>query len=221
MAVGCRTIEDEINAVVKTLPECCPIYWVESGLHNYPVKLKERIQEEIDKISGVENIVLLFGYCGNSIEGLQSAHAQLVVPKVEDCISLLLGGDQVRLALSRRVKSYYLTDGWLRYENNIYWEYEQCLKKYGLDKTLRIFRVMLANYSTLDFIDTGTYNLEETMAKTAELADILNLRQKIIPGNLSLIAKALREEWDEDFLKTPPGIPLQIGNYSGRMPNQL
>lgn len=212
VAIACRTIEDEINAVYKTLPVQFPIFWVESGLHNFPSKLKDRIQQEIDKVSGVENILLLFGYCGNSIEGLMAPQAQLVVPKVEDCISLLLGGNQIRRDLSSKAPAFYLTEGWLRYESNIYWEYEQCLKKYGEARALRVFRTMFAHYSTLNFIDTGSYKLQPVMAKTADLAANLNLEQAFVPGTLRLITKAFQEEWDEDFLKVPPGVPIHL-NY--------
>lgn len=212
VAIACRTIEDEINVVSRTLSDPLPIVWVESGLHNFPAKLKERIQQEIDKVSsGVENILLLYGYCGNSIEGLVTLQAQLVVPKVEDCISLLLGGNQIRRDLSREVPAFYLTDGWLRYESNIYWEYEQCLKKYGEARALRIFKAMFAHYSTLNFIDTGSYDLTPVMKRTADLALNLNLEQAIVPGTLRLITKALQEEWDEDFLKVPAGVPIHLG----------
>lgn len=212
VGIACQTIEDELKAVYKTLPVPFPIVWVESGLHNFPSRLKERIQEEIDKISGAENILLLFGYCGNSIEGLVSAQARLVVPKVEDCISLLLGGNKKRQALSAETPAFYLTDGWLRYEKNIYWEYEKCLEKYGEDRALRIFRAMFAHYSNLNFIDTGTYNLEFVMNRTAEFAAKLNLKQGIVPGTLKLITKAFLEEWDEDFLIVPPGVHIHL-NY--------
>lgn len=213
IAIACQTIEDELNAIYKTLPDPFPIVWVESGLHNFPARLKERIQQEIDKISGVENILLLFGYCGNSIEGLVAKQARLVVPKVEDCISLLLGGNQIRLAQSKEIPAFYLTDGWLRYEKNIYWEYEQCLKKYGEARSLRIFRAMFAHYANLNFIDTGCYDLESVMGRTAEFAAKMNLKQGIVPGTLKLITKAFRKEWDDDFLIVPPGVPIHI-NYS-------
>jgi len=210
VALACRTIEDELNAVYNTLPAPFPIVWVESGLHNFPAQLKERLQQEIDKIHDAENILLLFGFCGNSIEGLVSAQARLVVPKVEDCISLLLGGNQTRLALSRETPAFYLTDGWLRYEKNIYWEYEQCLKKYGETKSLRIFHAMFNHYSNLNYIDTGSYDVESVMDRTAEWAAKLNLKQGIVPGTLKLITKAFLEEWDDDFLIAPPGVPLHI-----------
>lgn len=217
VAIACQTIEDELKAIYNTLTDPFPIVWVESGLHNFPSQLKVRIQQEIDKIGGVENILLLFGYCGNSIEGLVAAQARLVVPRVEDCISLLLGGDQIRQALSRKTPAFYLTDGWLRYEKNIYWEYEKCLEKYGEDRSLRIFRAMFAHYSTLNFIDTGSYDLEPVMKRTVEFASKLNLKQGIVPGTLKLITKAFLEEWDEDFLIVPPGVPIHI-NYGVTSP---
>ncbi|MEW6662623.1 MAG: DUF1638 domain-containing protein [Bacillota bacterium] len=221
IAIACRTIEDEINAVVKALPGCCPVRWVESGLHNFPVKLKDRIQQEIDIIDGAENILLLFGYCGNSVEGLRASKSRLVLPKVDDCISLLLGSNQARLEVGCQARSYFLTDGWLRYENNIYQEFLHCVKKYGQDKALGVFRTMLANYSALAFIDTGTYDLDHLMAKTSEFAASLNLTQVVVPGTLSLIDKAFKEEWDDDFLKVPPGMALSLSFSPAAPPNQL
>lgn len=223
--IGCRTIEDEINAVFESLAVKRPIYWIESGLHNYPLKLKMRLQEEIDKIVSdipqVKNIVLLFGYCGNSIDGLCSSQAQLVVPEVEDCISLLLGGNDTRLQLNSRAHAYFFTDGWLRYENNIYFEYQHCLKKYGLEKTKRIFKAMLKNYDLLYFIDTGTYDVPKTMEKTLEMAERLNLNQDIIPGTLEIIAKGVLGQWDHGFLKVPPGKPVKLNNLAPKIPNQV
>lgn len=210
VVIACQTIEDEVKAINNTLPDPFPIVWIESGLHNFPARLKERLQQEIDKISGVENILLMFGYCGNSIEGLVAAQARLVVPKVEDCISLLLGGNQIRQALSRKTPAFYLTEGWLRYEKNICWEYEKCLEKYGEARSLRIYRTMFAHYSTLNFIDTGSYTIEPVMRRTAEFASRLNLKQGIVPGTLKLIAKALLKEWDEDFLIVLPGVPIHL-----------
>ncbi len=210
VAIACKTIEDEINYVAKDLTDCCPFVWVESGLHNYPSRLRDRLQEEINKLSYADYIVLIFGYCGNSVEGLISPNAQLIIPKVDDCISMLLGGNEVRLEASRQSPSYYLTNGWMRYENNIYQEYLLCREKYGPVRTKRIFRTMLEHYTTLNFIDTGTYNLDQAMAKTAELADTANLQQQVIKGDLTLIAKALRGEWDDEFLKVPPGVTVHI-----------
>lgn len=210
VGIACRTIEDELNVIYNTLSTPFPIVWVESGLHNYPPQLKQRIQQEIDKISGAENILLLFGYCGNSIEGLVSAQARLVVPKVEDCISLLLGGNKNRRDLSRETPAFYLTDGWLRYEKNIYWEYEKCREKYGEARSLRIFQAMFAHYSNLNYIDTGSYNIESAISKTADFASRLKLKQGIVAGSLKLIEKAFSEDWDDDFLIVPPGVPINL-----------
>jgi hypothetical protein len=114
---------------------------------------------------------------------------------------------------NRPVRSYFLTEGWLRYENNIYREFLHCVKKYGRNRALGIYRTMLANYSALAFIDTGTYDLNQLMTETAEFAASLNLTQQVVAGTLSLIGKALREEWDDDFIKVPPGMALRIKDY--------
>jgi len=48
------------------------------------------------------------------------------------------------------------------------------------------------------------------MSSTAKFATKLNLKQGIVQGTLKLINKAFLEEWDDDFLIVPSGVPIHI-----------
>jgi hypothetical protein len=223
VAIACKTIEDEVMKAARAAQTDIPVIWVESGLHIYPEKLGQRLQQEIDKIDHVDNILLGFGSCGNCLLGLVSPKARLIIPHVADCISLLLGGDDPRQKLQKQGASYFLTRGWLRNEANILKEYAACIKKYGEKRSLRVFQTMLAHYQNLSLIDTGAFSLDDIMEETREFAAKLDLNHQVLPGTLDILYRAFRMEWERDFLIIEPGqvIDLQALGAIGEPNPQL
>ncbi|MDA8212601.1 MAG: DUF1638 domain-containing protein [Clostridia bacterium] len=208
--LACRTIADELNRAIKVTRVDYPVFWVESGLHNYPDNLRRRIQDEIDRIGNVSCIILVFGYCGNSLLGLKSNEARLVFPRVDDCISLLLGSFQTRQTLSREMTSYFLTRGWIDYESSLWKEYDHCVKRYGPEKTWKIMKIMLNHYKRLVLIDTGAYDLDGYLEKTGAFAQTFGLKHQVVPGSLRLLEKLLRGPWDEEFVIIEPGEEIGL-----------
>ncbi|NLA26520.1 MAG: DUF1638 domain-containing protein [Firmicutes bacterium] len=212
VALACETIIDEINRSAAEINSKIPIRWIESGLHNSPERLRNHLQDEITTLESddLDYILLLFGYCGNALLGLVSAKCRLVIPRVDDCISLILGGNNKRNELSKKEMAYYLTKGWLRHDKNLWNEYHYCLRKYGQQRTHEIYRIMLGNYKNLNVIATGAYNLADILPQTKELAGALGLEHKVIDGSLDIIRKALLAEWDDDFAIIEAGDPVSL-----------
>lgn len=208
--VACKTLEDEINQAVARTGRDFDLYWIESGLHNYPDRLRETLQQTIDGITGCDYIVMLFGLCGNALLGLHSKNATLVIPKVDDCISLFLGGNDKRRAMESSARAYYLTRGWLRYENNIWQEYEKSIAKYGLEKTRSIFKIMLKHYTHLVVIDTGAYDANSFLQEAEEIAAELGLALRVIPGDLKLLTEAINFHWGDSFAIIERGEKISL-----------
>lgn len=212
--IACKTLEDEINQAVEKTGKDYSMIWVEAGLHYYPDKLKATLQDTINSVKESDYILLLFGLCGNALLGLNAKAATLVIPKVDDCISLLLGGNEARKAIEHSSKAYYLTQGWLRFDINIWYEYQRTLKLYGPEKTRTIFKMMLNHYNHLVLIDTGVHDAS-FLEKTKMIAEELNLKHQIVPGDTSYLFAALKGEWGEQFLLIEPGqtvTPQLMGN---------
>lgn len=205
VAIACQTIHGEIMQAVQSVKSEYPIIWLESGLHNTPKKLNCRLQAEIEKLDNVNNILLVFGYCGNALLDLVSLKAKLIFPKVDDCISLLLGGNTKKNLLNKEAAAYYLTRGWLSYENNIWDEFTHCVNRFGYDKAQNIFKIILNNYVNLNVIDTGADDLTELLELTDRIASELGLQHQIVPGTLKILQKAFSGRWDEDFAVIEPG----------------
>jgi len=205
IAVACNTLRDEIRKVISDTGIKTPIIWVDSGLHDFPDKLNKTIQEQIDRIENVENIVLLFGKCGNSIVGLNSSTSRIIIPEIDDCIAMFLGGDEEKKKLERQAPAYYFTRGYLENETNIWTEYIYSVNKYGPEKAKSMFHRLFKNYKKLRIIDTGAYEVKEIIERTNNIADEFNLDHEIVEGSLRYLYKAFSGDWDEDFIIMEPG----------------
>ncbi len=208
--IACHTIEDELNLAIRATGFPHPVFWVDSKLHIKPEKLKAEIQAAIDRIGNVSTMILAFGCCGNALVGIKSATARLVFPKVEDCISLLLGSAERRQALSKETSSYWLTRGWIESENNIAHEYEYSVRRFGAERALKLMRTMLKNYRHLSLIDTGAYDIARCRVTTERLAETLALKHIVVKGSQRFLEKLLTGPWDDEFVEVAPGQEITM-----------
>lgn len=208
--VACETIRDEFQKVKEEVDCRYPVIWLPSGLHNTPDKLHEKLQETIKSVSDCDKILFAMGYCGNSIAGLKTENAELIFPRVDDCISLMLGSVTQRKEVCSGCGTYFLTKGWLDGEKNLWAEYLYTVEKYGKKRAKRIMSVMLHNYERLGVLDTGAYCIEEILPETKKIAAELELRHEVLPGSDSYIRRLLTGPWEEkQFLLVKPGERIE------------
>ncbi|MCA1959641.1 MAG: DUF1638 domain-containing protein [Desulfomonile sp.] len=213
VVLACNTIRDELRKAACETDCRHPFIWVESGLHLVPESLRRRLQEELDRIAGVDRVLLAFGFCGNAVAGLTSGSYELILPKVDDCITLLLGSKECREQCFRQGGVYFLTKGWLEGEANIWTEYQSVLARFGPDRTERIYRRMLAHYRTLGLIDTGAYDLTELLPNVRDIAQTLKLEPKVIPGTVDYLKGLLSGPWNKsDYVVIPPFTTVELSH---------
>lgn len=195
--LACKTLKHEIEKACNDNNIDYPIYWVESGLHNYPEKLHKTVQEELDKLQDFDRVIMTFGLCGNALLGIKSNNLELIMPKVDDCISLMLGSVDERRKYGGKNGMYFLTKGWIEGERNLWVEYQYTIEKYGEETGKEVFDMMLNHYKTLGIIDTKCYDLSEIMPLCREISETLNLKLKILEYPIDYIEKLLTGPWDE------------------------
>ncbi|HOG06928.1 MAG: DUF1638 domain-containing protein [Syntrophales bacterium] len=209
LLLACNTIREEICAVADRLNAEIPMVFLEAGLHIFPERLHQSLQTEIDGVDdAVSHILLGFGFCGNALVGLRSTDKTLVVPKVDDCITLLLGSIARRIEINSE-GSYYLTRGWLDNRITIWDEYKHCLERYGEQQTRIIMRGMIGHYRRLVLLDTGVPGGGNWRETAGRMASAFALQTIEVEGTSLLIEKLLRGAWDEDFLVLPPGTEIE------------
>ncbi|TYP57566.1 DUF1638 domain-containing protein [Thermosediminibacter litoriperuensis] len=197
IVIACQTIYDELNLAINETRSEYPVIWVDSEYHSDPDRLRLKLQQEIDSQKNVDNIILAYGFCGNAILGLTASTANLIFPKTDDCISMLLSKPGEK---SQRVKdAYYLTRGWIKSPRSLMMEYKNALKRYGEEKTKRIFQRMLKNYNKLMLIDTGAYNVADCWNEAQKIAGTIGLELVTEKGDLWLLKKMLTGPYDDNF----------------------
>lgn len=214
VVLACNTIRDELEKAAREAGCPHPFRWVESGLHLVPASLRGRLQEELDRIERVDRVLLAFGFCGNALAGLVSRDYELIFPRVDDCITLLLGSKEHRQQCFRDGGVYFLTKGWLEGEANVWSEYQSVLARFGPDRTERIYKRMLAHYRTLGLIDTGAYDLAGLWPHVQEIAATLKLEAKVLRGSLDYLKEFLSGPWNEkDYVIVPPRTTIEPSYY--------
>jgi hypothetical protein len=218
VVLACRTVAHELTSAIETTGASYPVCWVDSEFHNRPEKLREEIQSKIDGLWNANTIILAFGLCGNGLIGLHSEKARLILPRTEDCISLLLGSQERRAMLTQEAPRFFFTKGWLESEGSIAHEYEYCVRRFGLQRGLKIMRMMLKGYRYFSFIETGGYDSAPYIAKTEKLARKLGLAHQVIVGSSRFFEKLLLGPWDHEFIVVQPGCLTEFGDF---FPRQL
>lgn len=133
----------------------------------------------------------------------------MIIPRVDDCITLMLGSFAARNRIMAEGGTYFLTHGWLKNESNIYAEHRYSMKKYGKRITDDIYKTLLAHYKQLGLIDTGAYDFEAFLEETKIVASALGLAQRPITGTLGYLEQLFNGPWPaEKFILVPKNTAI-------------
>jgi hypothetical protein len=235
--ISCEVLARELYYCAATSPHIIDIHLIRRGLHETPDVLRTEIQRQIDELAQEDPnsqalppdaICLGYALCGNATAGLVARNLPLVIPRAHDCITLYLGS---RARYSEEFSShpgtyYYAMDYIERADKRgtavplgttndarrkeVYEEYVQ---KYGKDNADYLLEVMggwTAHYNRAAFIDLGIGDASAIEAKAHEEATSKGWTFDKLAGDLILMRKLTRGEWDDDFLVVPPGGELMV-----------
>jgi hypothetical protein len=184
--LACETLKPEYELVAGELGIELPVYWIESGKHDYPDRLREAVAGALSDIPPEYGIVLLlFGFCGNAMVGIESGARTLVMPKAADCIPIFLGSQKRRDGYGAR--RYFYTRGYYDAEKNTASDHNEMVKKYGYENACLVTREMLKHYEHLSIVDTGAFDIAYVADGIAELSAVTGIPVDVIGGDLRLI----------------------------------
>jgi uncharacterized protein DUF1638 len=207
--IACEVFKDEFEAVSP--PDLGRTY-LPQGLHRTPGKMPAAIQETLDPLpADVQTVLLGYGLCSNGVVGVASRTAQLVLPRVHDCIALLLGSrERYEAEAAACPGTYYITPGWALYGTTSLSCYKnEYLPKYGEEDARYIAQELLKNYKRVALIDHGAGDMAAARAHAQEMAEVFGLTYAEVPGSLEYIRRLVSGPWDaDDFVLVKPGDPI-------------
>lgn len=212
--IACMTVAEELDGMI---PAGAKTAFMEFGLHAYPQKLKETLQDEIDRTTGVGTILLGYGLCSMSILGLSSSKHRLVIPRTHDCIGIFLGsGRKYREQVLSEPGTYYLTKGWINHGGDPYKTFLRWQTEYGDARAKLLLNKTIGNYTRLAYIQTSPEDQKQYLDYAQMAAGKLGLRFERIIGNRIVLTKMLAGDWDSDFVIIEPGNKPTIYDFSAR-----
>ncbi len=214
--IACPAVLGELAEGAADGVECETL---EAQLHIRPEKLKEALRLAVaaaDKPGAT--IVLGYGLCSNAVLGLKTEHATLVVPRVDDCIAMLLGSNEAFAEQSEKARgTYYLAKSYLEECDTILSEHEGLVEKRGVERAEKMMRLLLAHYTRIVLIDTGRHDLTPYRAQVEEFAGRFDLAVEDVPGTTRIVDALVQDGWGDDFVVAPPGHELTLRDFRPEM----
>lgn len=201
--IACRVMEKEISRVAGGEFD---VSFIQYDYHDSPERLRNRIQEEIEHASGYQYVLLGFGLCGGATDGIQALTCPVIIPRVDDCIPLLLGSKE-KYDQERKFEAgtYFLNQGWIEYGNDALKDYHKWREKYGERKACWLIKEVYKAYTRITLIKSDLDDNEQCLFYARKLADFLNIRLDVLPGDLGFIRHLFSLKYNNDFIKLEPG----------------
>lgn len=215
--VTCSSLEMYVDAAQKSQNTEFDVVVIDRLFHVDPEKMKAGIRREIEKLSpDIDTILVAMGFCGGVWDHV-SFSRRVVIPRVDDCVSMLLQTDDCYCPNRKETGHMYL------YEQNpadfsafsLMRDYSEMDTEFaGLDREM-LFHMWFDNYHFLDIIDTGMNDCysEEYVMAAQENADQIGAALDYVPGSNRILEKLVSGRWDEQFLVAEAGHLIRHGDF--------
>jgi len=198
---SCTSLNLHIDEAQNKEGTSYPVVGLDKKYHSDPAAMKELILKKMEELpSDVDTILVSMGLCGGSWSGIEAKH-RIVIPKVDDCITLLLHKDEEWAFNLKEYGHFYLRDS-INDLFSLVKLRDELMEEYGADQADIIMQEWFSTYSNVDIIDTGIYDChsDEYMKEAAENAELVSCELNHRKGSNILLEKLVSGKWDHQFL---------------------
>ncbi len=219
--LSCTSLLGFVEAAQSSQGTAYPVFTVDRQYHVEPEQMRVRVLETIAALPGeYDTILVAMGFCGGVWHDT-CFERTVVIPRVDDCISLLLHTDDAFHPNLKVDGHLYLYENdpkdfsalTLMHNTN---SFTQDLDLKNMNREF-LFEMWFHNYRYMDIIDTGLNDCysEEYAAAAQEQADQIKAELDYVPGSNLLLEKLVSGRWDGQFIVAEPGKRILHGDFFG------
>jgi Protein of unknown function (DUF1638). len=211
----CKMMEAEARAALASTGSAAEVIWMEKGLHARPDHLREAMQETIDRAErefAPDRILLGYGFCGNALAGLRAHECVLVLPRIDDCITLFIGSRERKAELEGGVGTMFQTSDWSDTDGSVLSQKSRLYEDYDEDEAEELFQMMFGHYGRIGVLDTHCYDLEPVLRSSRAMAEALGFEHRVYDASNQFLVDLLSGgPFDEArFIVKEPGDPISL-----------
>lgn len=200
MRVGifaCSILQMELEKILKKLQWAPEVIFLDAALHVNPQNMRKALVERINEMAErVDAIFLGYGFC-QSLQGIENeCSVPVILPQVDDCISLLLGPERYAEEVKKETGTWFMTPGWAEVgaEMVIKELHLDRVTKYGKDP-MEMARRLFTHYRRGLFIDTGVGEQATSLKSAKKFCDDFNLTLERTEAEPYLLEEWLRRAY--------------------------
>ncbi|MCI8815071.1 MAG: DUF1638 domain-containing protein [Lachnospiraceae bacterium] len=211
---ACSSLKDYVSAAQETEGTRFPVIFLDKEHHIEPKRMKQRILDaEKELPQTVENVLVAMGFCGGSLDSV-SFSRRFVIPRVDDCVSLMLQTNQEYNPNPKETGHLYMME-----QSPEDFSFERMMQdnpvEYEGISQETLFHMYFDSYTNLDIVDTGLNDCysEAYAQKAQENADRIHAVLDYVQGSNQMLEKLVGGRWDKQFLVADPGHLIRHGDF--------
>lgn len=212
--LACSSLRAYVEAAQERQHTDYPVIYLDRKYHMEPAVMRQKILEEEQKLPDtVDTVLVAMGFCGGSWEQVTCSR-RVVIPRVDDCVSLLLQKTDAYIPNLKKTGHMYMTE-----IDPDDFDMAKVLadppKVYPGMREEDLYHLYFDNYHHLDIVDTGLNDCycEEYVEKAQKNADLIHADLDYTEGSDHLLEKLVGGQWDEQFLVAGPGHLIRHGDF--------
>ena len=212
--LSCSTLTDYVQAAQQTCHTDFPVVYLDRNYHEEPARMREQILQTIrDLPEEVDTVLVAMGFCGGSWQDV-SVPKKLVMPRVDDCVSLVMTVDDSVNPCTKLMGHMYVFGG----ETGKFFIsglLDGLLKEHDPEMAKSIFDMMFEHYRNVDIVDTGIYDCYDPdyVESIQAEADLIGGELDFVPGSNLLLEKLVSGRWDDQFFIVEPNARITQGKF--------
>ena len=209
LILACSSLAAYVATAQKSAGTRHPVRFLDRSLHLDPPRMGREIAAVLaDLPADVDTVLAALGWCGGAWEGIRTPK-RLVLPRVDDCVSLLLTVDEERCFNRKEAGVLYFKDRNPE-QHSFRRAFALWTRNMDAEARQREEAVWQEHCTAVAVIETGLFDghAPEYVATVRRDAEWLHVPLRFVAGGTLLLEKLCSGPWDGQFAVFAPGQVL-------------